>query len=294
MLRNTHLFWKAYKKLLKLRGKKKSDVKELHKLMQKMGMAPEGKKAYSEKKKQKEIDAIIQDFTLVTNNLERMLQSLDVIISKDQIFFFKAFEEIEKMYWRIGKIEHMPEHLRNSTQQSLYSILATMVSKEYHASQIAKGHAKGFMKFADIAVTRTRKENRLIKRQTIELDHIRDVVEPMQERIDRMSFVNGEELHKLAEDITKIIKLYHLQLDDLKEIIHEADVLVHRTEDMFKEVDKETAALGIPKAREKAEECAKIFHKILEELSTQSGREYRDMHSRFQHIPVPKVEKMAA
>jgi len=294
MLRNTQLFWKAYKELLQMRDKKKSDIKELNRLMQQMGVAPQEKKLYSERKKQKVVASIIQDFTLVTKNLEAMLQSMNIVISKDQIFFYKAFTEIEKMYWSIGKIEHLPEHMKSSVQQALHSILAKMVNKEYHASQIAKAHAKGFFKVSDIDISRTRREKKLIKRQTIELDHIRDRVEPMQEKIERMSYVKGEELHKLAEEITEIIELYHKEIEDIGEIIHEADILVHRTEVMFKEVEKESAALGIPRVKEKTEECAKVFHKILGELSIQSGREYRDLHSRFQHIPVPKQVKMAA
>ncbi|MBI5880625.1 hypothetical protein HZB90_00680, partial [archaeon] len=44
ILRNSQIFWEAYRELLDIAGKRESDEKELRVLMQKMDLAPKQKK----------------------------------------------------------------------------------------------------------------------------------------------------------------------------------------------------------------------------------------------------------
>ena len=294
MLRNTQIFWKSYKELLEINKKKESDEASLRKLMKKMALVPDQKKIFIGEKREKVLLRILSDFTAATTNLEKMLVSLDIILSEDQTFLFKTYLDIESLYWKMDRIQHLPEHMSETVKHHLHSIMEKIVEKESHASQVAKAHAKGFFKFADVELTRTRREDKRIRRQTIELNQVHDRITRIKTMIDRMTMVKGEELHEIANKLEEIVGYYKLEIDDLTMIIHEADVLIYRTEQLFKAIEREAAQIGSKEIKEKVEECAKVFHKIHKEVSLQSGIEYRDILSRYQRIPVPRQQKLAA
>ena len=284
ILRSTQRFWIAYKHLLELNGKRQSSVKELRTVMDKMGLKT--KKKLSRKQSANALATVHVAFEEGLKDLENMFSSLNRIIRDDETFLFRAVKELKTLYLKFMKIGHIPDYMRNNVLYRLYALMEHMEEKQRHAWVVSKAHARGYVKLADISIFSTRTERRRIRRQTIELDHLRNRIEPLKNKIARLSRIRThEQIHTLHSDIEKLIELYQKEITDLGHIMHEADVLIRRTENLFKAIEKEAEELNLKGLKRKVSTYSKKFRKLLLKIEKQARREYLDIDHIVKKLP---------
>jgi hypothetical protein len=288
ILRNSQVFWEAYGELLSIAGKRESDERELKVLMQKMNLAPKQRKV-SAKDAKKTISRVEQEFDVSIAKIDEMFDSLKVIIIDDATFFYRAVERLEVLHRRVGRIQHIPEWIRLNIQNQIHSLVAHMAEEQQHAWHISKGHSRGFTKIDDLAIVTTRGERRRIRQQTLELDHIDGKIKPLMDKVWALSkSTSHEHIHTLHSEMVALLELYQNEITDLADITHEADVLVRRTENLFKAIGREAESLGIPSLKRKASSHGKKFNSLMLKIEAQARREYFDINHILNSLPKPQ------
>ncbi|MBU2561224.1 MAG: hypothetical protein KKD17_02920 [Nanoarchaeota archaeon] len=288
ILRNSQRFWVAYKELLELNGKKGSDIKELKEVMDKMGVVPKEKRRFTEKARVKVLTGVVKDFDDALSELDEMLRSLRDIMYADGTLLFRTVVELRKIYLKFSRIEHIPDHMRESVLQSIYSLLGHMREFQRHTWVVSKAHSRERVKVEELTLISSWGERRRIRTQTIELDHMRNRIEPLKEWVDRMGKVRThEDIHALHEKITELLELYHEEVNHMKHIIHEAHVLTRRTEKLFKGIEHEADSLGAKAITKRVLAYSVKFHRIRDSLEKQSRREYFDIAHIVDSLPKP-------
>jgi DNA repair exonuclease SbcCD ATPase subunit len=290
MLRDSQVFWVAYKDLLELNGKKESDVKELREIMHKMGLVPKDKRKAAQKVRLQALSNVEKNIEDSLKKLEAMFRSLRGIIQNDETFLYKTVAELERLHWKAGMIHNIPDYMIGSVQGHIRALINHMAVVQQHAWDVSKAHARGFTKIADITILSTRAERRRIRVHTLELDHLRNRIEPLMKHVEALEkIVPRDEVHKVYAEIVELVNLYREEITNLKEILHEADILIRRTERLFKALEHEAASLNLGYIRKRIKTYSSKFHSLLISVEKQSRREYFDIRHILNSIPLPKV-----
>jgi hypothetical protein len=293
ILRNSQIFWEAYGELLSIAGKRESDERELKVLMSKMSLAPKQRKV-SEKDAKKIVARVEQEFDSSIAKIDEMFDSLKVIIIDDATFFYRAVERLEVLHRRVGRLRHIPEWMRLNIQNQIYSLVAHMAEKQQHAWHISKGHSRGFTKIDDLTIVTTRGERRRLRHNVLEMDHIDGKIKPLMEHVWALSkSTSHEHIHTLHSEMVSLLQLYQQEITDLADITHEADVLVRRTENLFKAIEREAGSLGIPALKGKAAHHGKKFNSLMLKIESQARREYFDINHILNSLPKPQKVSVA-
>jgi hypothetical protein len=294
ILRNTHFFLLAYKNLLEINGKRESDVKELKTIMKKAGIKT--RKKISGKEKAKLITEVAGLFSKSLEDIDKMLKSLKTIILDDETFLFRAVKEMRKLYMKFSRIKHIPEHMMINVHERFHKLMENMAEVQKHAWIISKAHARERVKLEEIEIFSTWVMRRRIRRQTIELDHIRNRIEPLTAKVEKLRFVKThEDIHILHTDISELLRLYHEEMHDLKRIMHESDVIIRRTENLFKAIEREAEPLGMKILKKNIKSYSKKFRKLLLDIEKLSRREHLEISKIVKSLPsVPRHVAKAA
>jgi hypothetical protein len=288
MLRCTQKFWVAYQQLLEINSKKESNIKDLNTLMKKMELTPKDKGKITLKKRLKAQAEITKNFDDGINELDTMSKNLTRIIYDDETFLYRAVKQLRGLYLKFGKIKHVPDHMRNSALRNFHALLVKMNKFQEHTWVIAKAHARERFKIAEVSIFTTRSKRRHIRKDTIELDHICNRIEPLKEKIEAMRIIRThEDLHRLHKEIHSILDLYHLEIEDVEEIMRESEILIKRTEKLFKAIEHEATSLGFKKLKKKVQNFAKKFRKLLKNIETQARRERLEIDHIVSALPQP-------
>ncbi len=289
ILRSSQVFWEAYKDLLEANFKRKSGIDDLNIVMKKMGLEPKEQKGTYEKDLKKLHSGIVESFDKALLDLDGMISNLNTIIRNDETLLFRAVEELRKIYLKFRFVQHIPHYMIAGIEQHIHSLLKHMAVKQKEAWVVSKAHSRGFTKLQDLTIVTSRGERRRIRQQTIELDHIRNRIEFLRDDVTNLSKVTEHEhVHRLHAEISELLKLYHDEITDLAEILHESDVLIRRTEQMFKEVSKEAEEIGFNDIKKKVDSYSHKFHKIMLAIETQARRESMDIDKIVAHLPSPR------
>ncbi|MFC1741823.1 hypothetical protein ACFL3V_04780 [Nanoarchaeota archaeon] len=292
ILRSSQRFWVAYKDLLELNGKKESDVKELKEVMKKMGLKPNHKGKITTKKKLKVCDRVTKDFDVGLRELDNMMNNLARIILDDETFLYRAVKELRDLYIKFRHIKHLPDHMRHKTQHELHYLMEYMEKKQHHAWVISKAHSRGAFKFREVSILSERSQRRRIRRQTLELDHLRNRIEPLRDKIENLRSVRThDDIHRLHNEITELLKLYHEEISDLSHIMHEADILIRRTEKLFHHIALEADHLEFKDLKKKVKKYDKRFHQLMRKIESQARRECIDLKKIVGGLPKPEGHK---
>jgi len=295
ILRNTKIFWEAYKRLLELNGRKSSDIKDLKVLMGKMGIVPKEKKKASETEIKKAVVAIDADFDRSLEQLDDMFRSIKTIILDDETFMFRAVEDIRKMYLTTRKITHVPEYMQENIQKGFYELLHHISEVQHHAWIVSKAHSRNAIKLEELTIISSWAERKRIRMQTLELDHLRNMIEPLREKVENMSRIKEHEhIHDLYDGINRLLQLYHEQIADLSAILKESDVLIKRTENLLTAIEHEAESLGVVSLKKKVNSYASKFHKLLVSIESQARRENMDIDHIVKRLPAPIKAKAKA
>jgi hypothetical protein len=288
MLRNTEGFWDAYTDLLALNGKRESDIKELHHVMKQLGLTPNLEMKDSELRKRRALLKLDADLSASLKRLNDMFSKMRMVIIDDETLMYSVLDNLRTIYLKSAHIEHLPDYMLHGIQDALYGLMKHMAHVQEHAWVISKAHSRGAFKFAELTIVSSRGERRRIRRQTIELDHIRNRIAPLQAYIEHLRIVKShDDIHELHEKMTELLHLYHEELTDLSHILHEADILVRRTEMLFKAIEHEAHSLGIKNIENDVHSYAEKFHKILLRIEDQARRETREMYQLLERLPEP-------
>jgi hypothetical protein len=280
LLRHTRHFWKAYKEMLEINGNLKIEEKQLHKVMKQLKLVPEENEVPKKKKKKDKIlEDIRQDFQAGLEELKKMFKNLDGLLIDDETLLYRAMEELEEIYAAVWKLEHLPEHRRAEILNHMYSLMHHISTLQRQTWTGAKAHARGFRftQVGEMSVVRSRKIWWRMKKQTIELDHILNLIEPLQRWVVELRHINQEHIEKVQKRIVKLIKLYHQEITDLHHILHEAHIFTRRTELLFSEIKREAHTLGDKDLKKSVDEYSKMFHKIHKQFLEQAKREALDI-----------------
>jgi hypothetical protein len=289
ILRSTENFWDLYTDLLTMNGKRESSVKELRDVMHKMGLVPKEDLKPTEEKKRRLLIKVNAEFSASLKRIEDMLSNLRMIVLDDETLMYRTLEELRGVYMTLGNIRHPPDYMLDSMLQGFYSLMHNMALAQEHAWNVSKAHSRGFMKVGEMTIISSRGERRRIRSQTIELNHIRNRIEPLREWVEKLRIVTShEDIHLLNERITDLLALYTEELEDLKHILHEGDVLIHRTENLFKEIEHEAKQLHDRGIEKKIHEYSGKFHKLLVGIEAQARRETFDMDYIVKRLPTPE------
>jgi hypothetical protein len=285
ILRHTQVFWDAYKDLLEINGKRQSDVKELRVVMQKMSLAPNGKK-HEGKDRLRALSRIHREFDESIKFLEEMTKSLNMIVKDDETFMYRAAKELERIYLNVRRIEHLPDHLHHQVLHQLHALIDRIAKAQHHAWVVSKAHSRGFTKIGELSILSNRSERRRIREQTIELDHLRNRIEPLAEYVSHLkSFRTQEEIYRFHNNISLLLQDYNKEIADLVNILHEADILIKRTEEMFAEIEKEAESMALYSLKKKVSSHRKLLRSILLNIETQARRECADIDGIVRSLP---------
>jgi hypothetical protein len=248
----------------------------------------------SGKDAKKIVARVEQEFDSSIANIDEMFDSLRAIIIDDATFFYRAVVGLEVIHRRVGRLRHIPDYMRLTIQQQIYSLVAHMAEEQQHAWNISKGHSRDFTKLSDLAIITTRGERRRIRHQTLELDQIEGKIRPLMDKVWALSrSTSHEHIHTLHSEMMGLLELYHKEITDLADITHEADVLVRRTENLFKAIEREAESLGIPSLKRKASSHGRKFNSLLLKIESQARREYFDINHILNSLPKPQRVSVA-
>lgn len=286
ILRQSQVFWRSYKHLLEINGKRKSDVKDFEVIMKKMGEEPRRKSRRWQHKKKATIE---KDFDQSFADLKAMFSSMDRIILDDETFMFRTMKELQKMYMSVykkfPKIPHIPDHVTHDTLVGLRGIMTHMTHVQHHAWIMSKAHSREFVRVEDISILSNFAERRHIRQHTLELDHSRNRIEPLKVYLRNMR--KNNDMHEYHEKLHEVLHEYHEEVQDLSEMLHEGEVLLHRTEKLFKGIEKEVEALELHSLHSKVKKVAHLFHDKLGQIVNMSRREYMHMDKLLKALPKP-------
>lgn len=284
ILRSTHSFLLAYKHLLEINGKRQSNVKEIRTLMDKAGLKP--RENISAKEREKLIGHVLDLFTQSLKDMDDMFKSLKTIINDDETFLFRAIEELRKLYHEFSRISHIPDHMLLNVRERFLSLMHKMSDVQCHAWVISKAHSRNRIKIEEIEIYSTWVQRRRIRKHTIELDHIRNKIEPLAGKIDKLKVVKThEDIHKLHEEIAELLNLYREEMHDLQHIMHEAEVIIRRTEKLFSAIEQEAETLKIKEIKRDVHNYAKKFSKLVTSIETQARREHIHIQAIVKSMP---------
>lgn len=294
ILRSTHSFLIAYNHLLEINGKRKSDVKELHTLMKKAGIKT--RESISEKERDRLIAGLKKLFSESLENIDNMFKNLKTIIIDDETFLFRAVKQLKEVYLKFSRIKHIPEHMMLNVHERFHSLMDKMEDVQKHAWIVSKAHARERIKLEEIEIHSTYVLRRRIRKQTLELDHLRNRIEPLTEKIERLRQVTThEDIHKLHDEISELLQLYREEMHDLHHIMHESDVIIKRTEKLFSAIESEAEHLGMKDLMRDIKKYAKKFKNLLGKIEDQARREHMDIKNLVKSLPsVPKRKAKAA
>ncbi|MFH1063694.1 MAG: hypothetical protein V1729_01290, partial [Candidatus Woesearchaeota archaeon] len=226
MLRNTVVFWEAYQELLQMNGKTESSNKDLKRIMEQMKLAPKAK-SYSPKKTTKLVFELETSFVNALNSAEVMLKSLDRITANDETLLYRAMKELARIYLHVSKIKHIPEHMLQGTLTTIHSLMHRMYQVQHHTWIVSKAHSRGMMKVEEMTILSTRLERRRIRMQTIEIDHLRNIIDRLRGQVFSLHDARSQEdIYKFNDNIRALLKTYHTEIEDLEKILHELHILV--------------------------------------------------------------------
>jgi len=290
MLRNTQVFWEAYKEILQLNGKTASSNKVLKKMMEQMGLSPK-KKRYSPKKAKKLIMNIETDFVAALNNSELMFQSLNIIASNDETLLYRSMTELSKLYHHISMIKHVPDYMILGLLEKLHALMHRMHEVQHHTWVMSKAHARGRVKLEELTILSTRAERRKIRMQTIEIDHLRSRIGRLKSWVLDLNIARShDDIHRLHTSMTQLLHSYHNEIDDLDKILKELHVLTRRTELLFEELSKEAEAADLERLKKNIEKYSRKFKKIRKGFENYARREFRDMDKILKRLPKYKTK----
>ena len=284
ILRCSQKFWISYKHLLDISGKRQSEVKDLQIIMQKMGIKT--KKRISKRQMAKKTIYVAKAFKEGLKENEIMFNNLRQLILDDETFLYRAVKELIGLYDEFSRIDHLPDHMLHSTHGHFHALLKKMESMQNHAWLVSKAHARERVKIEELSILSTRSKRRHIRESTIELDHLRNNIEPLKEKIRRLKTIKThEDIHMLHNDINEILKLYHTEIEDLEEIMHEGDILIRRTEKLFNAIRYEARSLRMSLIESNVAHYAKRFRRLLQSIETQARRETQDIRRLVDSFP---------
>ncbi|MBW2972598.1 hypothetical protein KY359_06180 [Candidatus Woesearchaeota archaeon] len=288
MLRSSQRFWVAYKGLLELNSKRESDVKDLKLIMDKMGIVPKEKRRISEKLKNKVLLNVAKDFDSAMRELDEMFEGLSDITLADSTLMFKAVKELKKMYHHMLKVEHIPDYMRQHILNSMHSLMHLMKDVQYHTWLSSKAHSRERMKVNELTFISSRGERRRIRIQTLELDHMRDRIDPLKRWVMKLKKLKThDDVHELHTKITELLEQYHEEVNHIRHILHESHVLTRRTEKLFKAIEHEANSLGSKVIAKMVLKYAVKFHSLHRKLEAQARREYFDIDHIVSALPSP-------
>ncbi|MBW2967683.1 hypothetical protein KY362_04300 [Candidatus Woesearchaeota archaeon] len=305
ILRSSQRFWVAYKHLLEINGKRESDVKDLKVLMEKMGLEP---KKRSRIRKDASKDRVVHRRTKRMlhhlrhnvedelrqgfHDIEEMFHSLDRILLDDETLLFRAFKEVRLLYLKVmvryPKADHVSEHLTHSVLHSLHSLMHHMVEIQHHSWRVAKAHSRSFIRLDELTVQTNRAERRRIRQETIELDHLQQRIGPLRQKLMTIPRHPRQDItQSLQQESHELIENYKEEISNIKHILHESDVLIRRTEMLFRAIEKELEALGLHHLKGSMRDHARIFHRMHTKFESQARREYNHMSYMFRKTQAP-------
>jgi hypothetical protein len=305
ILRCTARFWRLYKHLLELNGQRKTDIKRLKKtgttgltatdandlkaIMGKMNLKPRKKLPRRIRKSLKA--KVAAEFTQGFKDIDDMFKNLSTIVQNDETFLYRAAKEIRKLYLKTGRIKNpsIPYRYIHNSMTHFYSLMDQMRHTQHHAWVVAKAHARDFIKIQDLSILSTAAQRRRIRRRCIELEHIRERIAPLKTAIKRLRRAKTQgDINRFHNDLTEIITLYRLEIQDLKQILSETDVIIRRTEKLFKAIKHEAAELGMKEFSHLSGVYSKKPKKILRRIENRARREYFDINGMVKKLKSPE------
>jgi hypothetical protein len=183
--------------------------------------------------------------------------------------------------------------------QQFHSIITSIAKRQEHVWDIAKAHSRGFVKIAELTIVTSGGESRRIRRQTIEIDHLRNRIEPLVHYVEKLDkLTDFLEIHKVHEEIITLLDLYRREIHDLGLILHEADILIRRSESLFRHIEKEAAVLGLKHVSSLVQSYSKVLKNVLSKLESLARREFLDINGMLKKLPAPpelkQVKQQAA
>ncbi|NQU78240.1 hypothetical protein HQ545_00565 [Candidatus Woesearchaeota archaeon] len=295
ILRMTNKFWKAYQELLELNRKKKSDYDELHDIMEKMEKVPRKKVKITEPRIIKIRDRVVNDFDSAFLDLKVMTRSLSRIIEDDETFLFRTVQQLAHIYDNFRKLKNpaVPENFNRfclETQHNIYSLLKHLEHLQHHAWVVSKAHARDKIVVSELVISSNYRQKNKIRRETIELDHLRNKITPLSAHMETLKWVkNEEDVKELHAEVTELLELYHEEVEDLSSMLHEADVLIRRSEYMIKAIEEEAHNLNLEKIVTRANKFSIKLRKLLRKIENQARREASDISILVNKLPTPKA-----
>ncbi len=290
ILRCTAVFWDAYKDILEVNNKRKSHINDLHSTMKQMGIAPKKRRKITEKHKQEVLLRVTEDFRKGSKDINKMMGSLNNIVKDDETFLYRTVKELRKMYLNFRKLRNpaIPAHRLAHIQHQFYDLIERMEDIQHHTWIVSKAHSRGFTKLAELSIRSDFGVRYRIRRSTLELDHISNSIRPLRYKIRRLEHAtNQDSIHKLDEDIRTILHLYHIEMSDLKLIMQEADILIRRTENLFKAIEHEAHILKVKELEKIVHKYAQKLNKLLRNIEKMARREYQDIKQIMEALPDP-------
>lgn len=277
MLRMCRFIWKSYHDVLEYNGKVKSEEKELDKLLKAHQKAMHGKKKAPKRNPRSLLDDIRRDFKKSTHDLKKLDANFNTLIQDDETLLFRKAKELEKLFRQIMN-SALPDHNRLHSMIHIHSLVEHMSHKQHHTWIIAKGQARGHFKFAEVTPVGDRLEQKRIRRQTIEIGHIEDRLPEIKKKVKHLlDAQSSADITLEQESFAQEMDLYHQEYIDIGHIIHEVQVLMKRSENMFHHLKVEVEHMNDPKIKRQLNSFEKKFNRILSKLQEQSLREYIDI-----------------
>ncbi|MBW2965233.1 hypothetical protein KY363_07285 [Candidatus Woesearchaeota archaeon] len=291
ILRCSARFWSAYQHLLEVNGKRDSDVKDLRILMKKMDQTPKKVRKKTEEEKHIVYARVKEDFAAGSKDIETMLKNLERIVRNDETFLYRYVKELRALYLKLRSASSnhsIPDHMLYSAQDHLFGLMRHMGKVQEHAWMVSKAHSRGFVKVADISILSSRREKIRIRQQTLELDHMRNRIEELKIRTSHLRRAKTQEdIKALHARMVELLGLYHEEMTHVQHILHESDVLIHRTEVLFRAIEREVHSLGFKDLKKKVSSHAASFHRLVYRIEKMARREHIDIQHLLSRVPPP-------
>lgn len=287
VMRNTQNFWEAYTDLLALNDKRQSEEAELRKIMDKMGLDPT-KKKIDARQVSKIVSRIYTKFDKSLRDLKAMVNDLSKVITDDEVMMYRAVIQLRGLYHKVYHTE-MPLSFKESVLRSIRSLLNRMMEIQRRTWNVSKAHSRGFGKIEELSVISTRGERHRIRVQTLELDHITNRIRPLNYYVDILKHLKThEEMQHAHQKISELLSDYHLEISDLEHILHETDVLIRRSEKLFKAIERETESLKMNNITRLVRSYRNEFNRLLIKIEDQARRMNNDVHPMVTRLPSPE------
>lgn len=298
-LRWSQTMWVAYRALLELNGKTKSDVQELRHIMGTINITPNERQAEKNKrssakklgrKGRKLLKILSKEFDKMLDDLGKAEKGLETITENDETLLFRDMRALNQAHKKLSEAHNLPYRILHHNENNgpdaekgilphITSLMHQIYNVQHHAWLVSKAPARGQIKFETVfAIAGSRKLRRQIRRTTLGLDQLEERLKNINMLVEKLRRAKTQaEVEEAHRQFNNILLAYHHEIILLKEMYHAVHVLTHRTENLFHLIKQEAVHAGFKVLISQVNATERKFKKIHKSVMDQARRGMREM-----------------